>query len=736
MGLFGIHTLLDALIWAAVALNFLMGGLVFFKNRASLTHRHYGAFVGFLNAWIVMNFLENEPRILDGRFGDSFLRMDFVFAIFIVYSWFRFCDAFSSEEGSRLNPRILRVVLGASSLLALFSYATPLVIHDTAFAGEVMVFENGFLFPLYAMFIVGLAAWGLFILVKTRQEARRKRLFRRSGQIDLMLMGFVISIGTAMFINLFLQPVYGVSLAISRIGLYGMSALAILTGYAIVRHRLFDIKLVIQRGVIYLVLFALVTGVYLALVSFLGYLFHRVTDTTIVASAVLTATAGIFGIRPVEQFFRRITDRIFFKDAYDYATVLRQLSEALGSTLDLKKLIETVAAILRSSLRIEFAEFAIFENEFAASIPPGIGGPTQMETLEAVCGSIRRPVLQEELRYLAKATSLSSRQKSAVEGLESLCNTHDIALVVPLSLKRKALGAILLGGKRSGDAYRDDDIKLLHTFSHQATIAFSKTELYRRVKEYSEELEARVLARTNEIKELQEEQRQIMIDLSHGLQTPLTVAKGELEFLKKTSPGNKKLQAFERSIDEVSKFIYDLLRFSSLETRTAFKRERVDMTSLVEGVLEYSRIVAEERGIGIASEISPGIVIEGDRRRLEELVTNLVSNAMKYMRKRGRREIIVRLAAVSGRAVEFSVADTGIGIAPEDLKKVFTRFYRARPEGSLGIKGTGLGLAIAKRIAERHGGTIRAESAPGAGSTFTVTLPRAPGARRKRSRKR
>lgn len=717
-----IHLVLDALILIVVVLNSAVGGIIFLKQRTRRVHALYFVFVVFLNLWIIANFFENEDGLFGRRVLELFLRLDFVLAIFIVHTWFLFCDAFREEEEIPASRGTKRLVAGMSLVLAVLSLTTNSVVGETWFESHVIHFENGPLLPLYAAYTVYLAGWGLWVLLKSRSAARKNRLSRRVGQIDLMLIGFFISIGTAMFINLFLQPVYGVSLDVSRIGLYGMSALAFFVGYAIVRHRLFDIKIVIQRGVIFLVLLVIIVGIYLLIVGFSGYLFHRITNATIFASAGLTAIIGIFGVGPVERFVRHVTDRFFFEDTYDYAAVLRELSEALGSTIDPKKLIGTVSKILESALRIEFAKFALFSHLIEDDTSSRIVDAGHTRLLESLSNTIRRPLLHEELRYLLRASALSAKNRKLLAAVEALHAREEIGLIVPIVLKKKVLGAMLLGKKRSGDGYREPDIKLLHTFSHQAAIAFSKADLYRKVKEYSEELEARVLERTNEIRELQEEQRQIMIDLSHGLQTPLTVAKGELEFLKKKSPGNKKLEAFERSIDEVSKFIYDLLRFSSLENHLALRREQVNFSMLVEEVIEYFRIVAEERNIEVIADITPGITISGDRRRLEELLTGLVSNAMKYMKDRGERRIRIKLSK-SGSFAELSVADTGVGIASEDLRKVFTRFYRSRHESAAGIKGVGLGLAIAKRIAERHGGSIRVESVVGKGSTFFVTLP-------------
>ncbi|MEK7608742.1 MAG: ATP-binding protein [Patescibacteria group bacterium] len=715
--------MLDALVWVVVFVNIAVAILVVSKNRKLAPNRYFAAFVVFLNLWMIANFFENEADFLGGILLEFFLRMDFVFAICIVCAWFLFCDSFCGAGRPHLSSRLKGAVVLSTILIGLIAYATEAIVGDVWFEGEVIHFVNGFFLPVYGIYIVYLAGGGLFLLVRERASTRRLRLFRRAGQVDLMLIGFFISIGTAIFINLFLQPVYGVSLEISRIGLYGMSALAIFTGYAIVRHRLFDIKIIIQRGVIFLIFLAVFTAIYFSLASLFGYLFHRVTNATIFASAGITAIIGIFGFGPGERFFRKTTDRFFFKDAYDYAAVLRELSEALGNTIEPKKLFETVSAMLIRFLRVDSVRFI----GFSYLVPGGSFGSVirglEPHLLESVMSLVRKPILYEELNGVTReGAPFSTRQVAVLELLEKTNEGDEIGILVPVSLKKKALGIMILGKKKSGDPYRDEDIELLRTLAHQVAIAISKAELYGKVKEYSKELEKRVLERTNEIRELQEEQRQIMIDLSHGLQTPLTVAKGELEFLKKTIPGNKKLEAFERSVDEVSKFVYDLLRFSSLEAHASFRSDEVRLSELLDEVIEYFRIIAEEQDVKVVVDVEPGIVVKGDKRRLEEMITALVGNAVKYMKSGKGRKIEIKLSRRK-RVAEFSVSDTGVGISNEDLKKIFTRFYRARQGSTNGVKGVGLGLAIAKRIAERHHGTIHAESAVGKGSVFTVKIP-------------
>jgi two-component system phosphate regulon sensor histidine kinase PhoR len=257
-------------------------------------------------------------------------------------------------------------------------------------------------------------------------------------------------------------------------------------------------------------------------------------------------------------------------------------------------------------------------------------------------------------------------------------------------------------------------------------VAFEKAKLYKEVEEYSRELEKRVEERTAQLHQLQENQRQMMLDISHKLQNPLTVVKGELNLLQKQMPhNNMHLLVFEKSIDDVSKFVYDLLHLARLEADTeSVEKKRLNMSELLSEHLEYFETMLVESDITLVQDIDSHIHMDGNREKLEELVTNLLSNAVKYMGNKSEHrnaEIEVSLKK-SQDTVVFIVTDNGIGIEKEDVSHIFERFYRAESGRGTNSKGTGLGLAICKKITEIHNGNISVESELGKGTKITVTF--------------
>ena len=223
-------------------------------------------------------------------------------------------------------------------------------------------------------------------------------------------------------------------------------------------------------------------------------------------------------------------------------------------------------------------------------------------------------------------------------------------------------------------------------------------------------------------------------DASHELKTPLMVLRAGVERAL-VHPGvpAEILQSLDETlaqINQMSEMVENLLTLARAdEGRAPLAVEEGDLRELIGDVAETAGMLGESAGITVTSKIPTAPVpMAVDRHRIREMLLNLVTNAIKYTPQGGT--VALSLAQEDGSVV-FTVADTGIGIAPGDLPHIFDRFWRADPARSrTGERpGTGLGLAITKWIAEAHGGSITVQSRPGRGSVFTVRLPQEPAPR-------
>ncbi len=230
-------------------------------------------------------------------------------------------------------------------------------------------------------------------------------------------------------------------------------------------------------------------------------------------------------------------------------------------------------------------------------------------------------------------------------------------------------------------------------------------------------------AMADELRRADESRRQLLADIAHELGTPLTVlqanVEGILDGVVETSP--EKMAALHTQVQILARLTKDLRDLSlAQQGRLPLDRRPLDLAVLVREVADLSRPVAEDKGVTLGVSAAPPLTVWADQDRMAQVLHNLVANAVRYTESGGR------IAISAGRSdgdVQVEVADTGVGISPEELPHVFDRFYRVDRSRSRATGGAGLGLAIVRHLVEAHGGRVWVRSTPGVGSTFGFALP-------------
>ena len=232
------------------------------------------------------------------------------------------------------------------------------------------------------------------------------------------------------------------------------------------------------------------------------------------------------------------------------------------------------------------------------------------------------------------------------------------------------------------------------------------------------------------LKQLESVRQEFVANVSHELRTPLSLIKGYAETLldgARDNPGvaTKFLQTIDRNAERLKLLIEDLLTISELESgRVKLSFQAVSLSPLIAKVFEDFKARAAAKSMTLSNQ-APDLAVSADADRLEQVLGNLVDNAIKYGRANGT--VTVGGSAKDGGQMEVFVQDDGPGIPPEALERVFERFYRVDKARSREQGGTGLGLAIVKHIIQTHGGRVWATSEVGHGTTFYFTLAQATG---------
>ena len=230
------------------------------------------------------------------------------------------------------------------------------------------------------------------------------------------------------------------------------------------------------------------------------------------------------------------------------------------------------------------------------------------------------------------------------------------------------------------------------------------------------------------LKQLERQREEFVANVSHELRTPLSLIKGYVETLLDGARANPEvaerfLKIIERNANRLDLLIQDLLTISALESgRMKLDLQPVNLRALTDKVLNFLHGKAENKSVTLASEL-PELTAHADANRLDQVLANLVDNAIKYGRVAGT--VTVGGKTLDDGRLEIFVRDDGPGIPPEALDRVFERFYRVDKARSRDQGGTGLGLAIVKHIVHAHGGEVRVASELGRGATFFFTLPAA-----------
>ncbi|MBA2450131.1 MAG: GAF domain-containing protein [Chloroflexi bacterium] len=290
-------------------------------------------------------------------------------------------------------------------------------------------------------------------------------------------------------------------------------------------------------------------------------------------------------------------------------------------------------------------------------------------------------------------------------------------LMVPLRAAAHPVGVLTVSNKRQG-LFTRQDARLLAVFAAQAAVALENAMLYQEAVREREQL-----------KELERLKSQFLSLVSHELRTPVTSIKASAEVLLSTAPAGipeahlRLLRNIDRSSDRLSALITDLLDLIRLESgRLELQREYLDVRQVAEEAVSTVRPLADRRNQTIQIDLSADTCpVYGDRRRLEQIALNLLMNGVKFAPLGGTIWLQVRRDA--DRHVRLTVRDEGPGIPAEEQRRVFEPFYRLDTEETRRTTGTGLGLPIASALTELHGGSLHLESAPGQGSTFSMTLP-------------
>jgi signal transduction histidine kinase len=428
---------------------------------------------------------------------------------------------------------------------------------------------------------------------------------------------------------------------------------------------------------------------------------------------------------------------------------LLAVSRSVSSTLDLKETLRRVAREAALAAEADSSGAYLLDpsqgviRPFASyNLPNWVSEPFQRNPL-----SLRAfPLVQEafDRRTPVHSSNVPTDPRCAHPAVRRLA--FKSCLIAPMIAKEKFIGVLFLVWWQKSHAFAPEQVRLMDGVARQAAMAIDNASAYHEIEVLNISLEEKIAKRTHELSEinkalegshrrLQELDRvksDFLLNVSHELRTPLTAIKGSVDNLLDgitgdlSEPQRKYLLRIKSNADRLVRLINDLLDLARIEEgRVQVMPTFFSLIGLASELLETLRPVAAEKDLDLAL-VHPHdtLMVHADRDKVGQVLMNLVGNAIKFTPSGGRVKV-----ELTGDKEEFAttrIADTGEGIPPEELSRVFDKFYQVRLGLEAKAKGTGLGLSIAKGLVELQGGRIWAESEVGHGSRFSFTLPRRP----------
>lgn len=399
--------------------------------------------------------------------------------------------------------------------------------------------------------------------------------------------------------------------------------------------------------------------------------------------------------------------------------VLKRITETILGSLDLKVVVDRILDEAMASGSFDLGNIRLLEpsdDTLRVASFKGYQTPAHVLAHRLLSKTIEGAKSRFGDRLFERACVEENVQ--GCKGLRTLKAEGIAAMIeVPVRAENEVLGIIQLAS-RAPRTFKPTDVSLLETIGSQMGIAIQRAQLYEKT-----EAQARELAKTNKL------QADFSAMIAHDLRSPLMNITGVAEVMMQGTFGSitdeqkKWLLRIQGNSHSLVELVNDFLDVSKLESGyVEVKREPVDLRELIAKSVESYRVLAQDKKISITEAIVPSLpMIHADPRRLDQVLANLISNAIKFTPERGKIEVGVE--GIEPGWVNVWVKDNGEGIAAEEICEIFQKYRQAGHLKCTNQKGTGLGLVICKMIVEAHGGTISVTSDVGYGSRFVFSLP-------------
>jgi two-component system NtrC family sensor kinase len=512
------------------------------------------------------------------------------------------------------------------------------------------------------------------------------------------------------------------------------------------KHDLLDMGILIRKSLVYSLLTAFLTCLYALIILLANAVFKnsRFSDAIYIPVLFFLLIAFVFG--PLKSVVQEFVDRIFYKKKYDYQRTLKQVSQMIVSVLDYDAVAKLLTDTVAETMLVKYCAvfmlntsgqhlIIVSANSIRAGFEPPATWPQESPLIQWM-KTRRRPAVKRNVFKQAREADA----KAVLLDLETL--KAEIAL--PMVFKDRLNGFVVLGKKRSGDLYTQEDMDLLETLSSQSALALENARSYKIIDDMNKALEQKVEERTRDLEQaLSEKERtqeqlirseslaaigQLVAGVAHELNNPLTtvtsLVQSAIEDIER--PGADILPGPDL-VDDLKFADKELVRARSivssllgLSRQTQTYSESVALNGVIKDALRVLYNQYKYTDLNIVESYARDLPdIRGNFANLGQVALNIIQNAIQAVLDiKGTIFLSTHFDADKRQAV-FTCKDTGPGIPKPIRQDIFKPFFTTKVVG----KGTGLGLYICHEIVAKHGGTLKLDDDGSAGAAFEVRLP-------------
>ena len=617
--------------------------------------------------------------------------------------------AYFISEFLEIRRRMLLYAAEAGALVVLGLVWAGLVIADSYMEQGIARMHIGPGFPFALLVIEVIYVWSMAKLVQKYLKAGEPTFKYR---IQYLVAGLAFqALGGP------LNGVPGIGHLPIDIALAAVNASLI--AFAILRHQLLDITVVIRRGVGYSVLTVGIATAYLLSVFALQRAFNVLLGPEAYILAALMALIFALFYAPAQRVLQRWVDRVFFRERYDTQRMVEELSQAVVSILSLDALGDLVVDRVMQTMSIRRGLLLVANRENGVfGILVQRGYPDDLD----VTFERDHPVVQwlsyseqglfmEAIDTLPQFRGLLVRERRELVSLE-------LELLVPIRYEGELIGILGLGPKLSDTPYQAEDDSALRTLANQLAVAIANARLVTDLENSLAEVRRmqEQLVQTSKLSAMGE----LVAGVAHELNNPLTAIKGYSQMLmddaEMPASFRQDLERIDGAADRCSRIVRNLLLFAR---RREAQQQMCDLNRIVRDALALNEYQLKVDNIEIVLDLAQNLPATfADSHQLQQVFLNIITNAQQAMRQTNGGKLTI-VSWSTGGLIHVSISDTGPGMAQEVRSRIFEPFFTTK---TIGV-GTGLGLAICYGIVKAHEGEILVQSAPGQGASFVVTLP-------------